>query len=96
MKLYNLMEEVVFDVIDDLLKKDVNICSCKKCRLDIAAITLNNLPPKYIVTGKGKLFERANNMNYQFKADVTKEVIKAMKIVSKKPKHKDVINSSEE
>lgn len=96
MKLYNLMEEVVNNKIKELINKEVNICLCEKCRLDIAAIALNNLPPKYIVTVKGKLFERANQMNYQFEADVTKEVVKAMEIVANTPKHEEVMNFCEE
>lgn len=91
MKLYNLMEEEVNHVIDKLLKNNDGICTCEKCKLDIAAIALNNLPPKYIVTSRGKLFEKVNNMNYQFEADVIKEVYKAIRIVSKAPKHGDVV-----
>lgn len=95
MKLYNLMEEVVNNKIKKFMKKEVEMCLCEKCRLDIAAIALNNLPPNYIVTVKGKLFERVNQMNYQFDADVTKEVVKAMQIVANAPKHEEVMNSSE-
>jgi len=37
----NYMEEVVFSLMKDVLS-DINVCSCEKCRMDIAAIALNN------------------------------------------------------
>ncbi|KPU28075.1 competence protein ComF [Caloranaerobacter sp. TR13] len=87
MKLYNYMEDVVIRMIDLTIEKYPNICKCKKCKLDMAAIALNNLPPRYIVTEKGKLFTKVNGMEVQFDVDVLKEVTKAIEKVSKKPKH---------
>lgn len=87
MKLYNIMEDEVKYAIDKILKTRKDICDCEKCRLDIAAIALNHLPPKYVVTEKGELYERANNLNLQFEADVVKEVAKAIEKVNRKPQH---------
>lgn len=87
MGLYNLMEKEVFYAIDKVLQDMDNICKCKKCKLDIAAISLNNLKPKYVVTEEGYLFSKANNLNCQFSADVITAVTKAIEIVGKNPKH---------
>lgn len=87
MKLYNIMEDEVKYAIDKILKTRKDICDCEKCRLDIEAIALNHLPPKYVVTEKGELYERANNLNLQFEADVVKEVAKAIEKVNRKPQH---------
>ena len=87
MELYNLMEDEVLNAIDKILKEVDIKCKCEKCRLDIAAIALNNLSPKYIVTEKGYLFAKVNNMNYQFNTDVIAAVTKAIEIVGKNPQH---------
>lgn len=87
MELYNLMENVVFNAIDSIQKDMEGICKCEKCRFDIAAIALNSLTPKYVVTEKGYLYAKANNMNYQFNTDVIAAVTKAIEIVGKNPQH---------
>lgn len=87
MKLYNLLESEVFHTIDDLLKDRKDICSCDKCRMDMAAIALNNLKPKYVVTEKGSLYARLDTLDYQFDVDIIKEVIRAIKIVGNNPEH---------
>lgn len=87
MELHNLMEEEVLNVIDNIKKERGLFCNCEKCRLDIAAVALNNLNPKYVVTEKGYLYARVNNMNYQFNTDVVTAVIKAIEVVGKNPKH---------
>lgn len=87
MKLHNLMEDEVIRIVNKLLKNEKDICTCEKCKLDIAAIALNNLLPQYVVTKKGELYKRANNMGIQFEADITKEVTKAIYIVRKRSKH---------
>ena len=87
MKLHNLMEDEVIYIINELLKNREDICTCDKCKLDIAAITLNNLKPKYVVTEKGGLFAKVETLNYQFDVDLIKEVTKAAKIVGDEPQH---------
>lgn len=87
MKLQNFMEHEVFLVIDKLLKENTDICNCKKCRMDIAAISLNNLKPKYVVTEKGELYTKTAEMEPQFEVDIIREVTKAIEIVRKQPRH---------
>lgn len=44
----NLMENLVLEHIDSVIRR-FNSCSCDRCRCDIAAYALNQLPPQYIV-----------------------------------------------
>lgn len=83
------MENAVFNVLNDVLKKRDDICKCEKCRMDIAAISLNNLQPKYVVTEKGELYTKVNEMEVQFEADIIKEIVKAINIVSRTQKHNE-------
>lgn len=87
MKLYNHMEKAVLNILDRILESQDNLCRCEKCRLDIAAIALNNLPSKYVVTNKGELYTKVQEMEIQFEADIIREITKAIEIVSKNPRH---------
>jgi competence protein ComFB len=82
----NYMEEIVFNMMKDVLT-DINMCSCEKCLLDIAAIALNDLPPKYIVTEKGELFSKINALRQQFEVDVISAITKAAVLVKRRPMH---------
>lgn len=87
MEMHNLLEEEVIKAVNNQLKETPVICDCDKCRMDIVAITLNNLKPKYVVSDKGRLYGRINNMTYQYNADIVKEVTKAISIVGANPLH---------
>lgn len=84
--LTNLMEKAVFSMIDDLHeKKEFHLC--EKCRLDIAAIALNNLPPRYVATTRGSVYAKADLLNLQYYVDLVAEVSKAINIVVQHPRH---------
>ncbi|MFZ5650535.1 MAG: late competence development ComFB family protein [Bacillota bacterium] len=86
MRLINVAEIVVFDILDRLLpKKDV--CKCERCRMDIAAIALNNVPPNYVVSTEGKV---RRSINRQLKVDVGRQVEDAIEKVKEHPHHKQV------
>ena len=85
----NYMEEVVDSTMDEILARDEDICKCERCLMDIKALALNNLPPKYVVTDKGYVYTKVNELVSQFKADIAVAVTNAMKIVRKNPRHED-------
>lgn len=82
----NYMEEIVFNSMQEVLE-GIEMCSCEKCILDIAAIALNDLPPKYIVSEKGELFSKINVLKQQFEVDVIAAITKAAVLVKTKPRH---------
>jgi competence protein ComFB len=85
-QLKNFMEEVVFSLIPDVIE-DMPICKCDKCKMDIAAIALNILPSKYVVTEQGQLYSKVDTLKTQFEVDVVSAITKAAVIVSKNPQH---------
>ena len=87
MKLHNLLEEEVIITVNQLIDNYEGNCNCNKCKLDIAALALNNLHPIYVVTNKGMMYGKVKNMNQQFNTDIVLEVTKAMEIVLKNPQH---------
>lgn len=86
MVIKNYMEEIVLNSVDDVLK-DINMCKCETCRMDIVAKALNNLPPQYIVTKKGEVYSKINNLKTQFEVDVISEITKAAVLVKRNPRH---------
>ena len=82
----NYMEDVVKQFIDQVLK-DIKVCNCKRCRLDILAISLNDLPPKYIVSNKGELYTKIEALKQQFEVDVLASLTKAAILVKERPRH---------
>ncbi|MBS4025514.1 MAG: late competence development ComFB family protein [Clostridia bacterium] len=87
MELKNYMEVLVWQTLDELLKKRADICNCHKCRLDIAAKALNSLPPKYIVSYHGEVYTKVAVLQNQSNADVISAVTQAIMHVSKNPHH---------
>jgi competence protein ComFB len=85
-ELKNYMEEIVSIYLDVVLK-DINMCKCEKCKLDVAAKALNDLPPKYVVTKKGEVYSKIDNLKLQFEVDVILAITKAAVLVKRNPKH---------
>jgi len=86
MVLKNYMEELVFDAIKNL-SKELSDCTCEKFMFDVAAIALNDLPTKYVVTEKGMLYSKIETLKQQFEVDIITAVTKAIEKVNKNPQH---------
>ena len=61
MALINVMEKVVDDKLEEMLKTE-NCCQCERCIEDMKAIALNKLPAKYVSTHNGELFSKLDAM----------------------------------
>ncbi len=88
-ELKNYMEEAVFQVLGRMLAEREGVCGCDRCRLDIAALALNQVKPRYVVTDLGEVFTRASQMEAQFGTDVLTAVLRAMEQVGKNPRHSE-------
>ncbi len=86
MRLINVAEIVLFSMLDGAIKQ-YNTCGCERCKLDIAAITLNSLPPSYVVSTEGEVMK---SISPQLKVDVRKQLDLAMQIVKHYPHHERV------
>lgn len=85
-ELKNYMEFLVEEMIESTIKK-MDICKCNKCRLDIMAIALNSLQPRYVVSPKGNVYVKINTFEQQSKADVISAISKAAMIVGENQRH---------
>ncbi len=82
----NYMEDAVDATLDEI-REFKDSCGCERCRSDIKALALNNLPPKYVVTDKGYVYTKVNELATQFRTDITVAITNAMMVVSKNPRH---------
>ncbi|ACB85296.1 late competence development ComFB family protein [Natranaerobius thermophilus] len=87
LKLQNYMEKVVEKKLEEILTDRKEVCDCQQCKLDIMALALNDLPPRYVVTEKGEVFSKIDSLFVQFSTDVTTAIIKAIDQVKTQPRH---------
>lgn len=85
--LKNVMEDAVEYQLNKILPTMPNVCSCDKCRLDMASFALNRLSPQYVRTDTGALFQKLNNSSQQAEVEVLTSVISAIEMISAHPKH---------
>lgn len=85
--LINVMEILVKETVDEVLKANPHFCSCQRCRLDLAALALNKLSPSYVVTQEGEVWLRANALRQQCKVDLIRVVAESINTVAEHPHH---------
>ena len=87
--LVNVTEEIVHGLVSFLLHgtEYQTFCHCEQCELDIVALTLNQLPPKYVATNKSRdaAFQALNTPEMIEK--INKQIIKGIHIVGRHPNH---------
>ncbi|MGI6434567.1 MAG: late competence development ComFB family protein [Syntrophomonadaceae bacterium] len=83
----NVVEKTVGDLIERLLEEKCEMCTCEKCRADIAALALNDLQPRYVASKRGEAFARADALGQNTYTAVMVAVAKAIKQVSLNPRH---------
>jgi competence protein ComFB len=89
----NVMEEIVSTLVTVLMVSPdyQTFCQCRKCRNDIIAISLNNLPSHYVTTEQGRfmVFQQLNTEDNR--KWINKRIINAIHFVGKYPKHDEEI-----
>ena len=88
MQLVNFMEDAVKRTLEELLTESAyrSLVLDDKAKLDVVAYSLNHLPPRYVVTEKGRLFTRVEELKQQFKTDIVVELSKAIGHVTANPR----------
>jgi competence protein ComFB len=87
MQLVNFMEEAARRVLEEMLEANGENGSLSDgTKLDILAYALNRLPSKYVVTQKGHLYTRVNELQQQFRTDLVVELTKAITFVKAHPR----------
>ena len=82
----NVMQVLVEEKAPKYVKM-FGLCSCERCMEDVKALTLNHLPPKYVVLEQGDMIPRLTVYEGRFSSDITAQLLKACKVVSNTPHH---------
>ncbi|MBF0407669.1 MAG: late competence development ComFB family protein [Candidatus Riflebacteria bacterium] len=87
-RLENMWVGLILEEIEKLLKSG-EACDCEDCILDLAAISLNKLTPKYWVSGAFNAFTSPAEFskNEKNKREAKKAVADALAMVRKNPHH---------
>lgn len=94
MEMQNYMEILMWQRLDDVLNAHPGVCRCEKCRYDIAALAMNFLPPRYVVTDQGQIYTKIKALEQQFTIDIVTAITHAVKVVSSTPHHMDAGETS--
>lgn len=68
MKAVNVVEKLVWEKLEEVLAYKPEMCSCDKCKADIAAYALNRLDTRYVASPEGELYARAEYLGQDFHA----------------------------
>lgn len=79
--------EILVEQMFDTATEHMDICKCERCRLDITAIALNSLKPRYIIADKNYLYVKLDMMQQQFSTDIVSAITKGTMIVDQNPRH---------
>lgn len=82
--LVNLTENLALSKLEMVLR-NMNCCKCDRCKMDIIALALNQLPPHYVVGAKAEIDGKSEEN--EISQQVTSAVLKAALVVRKQPRH---------
>ncbi|MGL5972157.1 MAG: late competence development ComFB family protein [Oscillospiraceae bacterium] len=81
--MFNLMEEIIDSRLGVAFKK-FNCCQCDRCKKDVLALSLNDLPSKYIVSNYRGVGDYENKIDI---IEINRVIIKAILKVRENPRH---------
>jgi hypothetical protein len=84
---FNVMQALVEDKTDKYIRM-FGLCNCARCRIDVIALALSNLPAKYVVAKPHELIPRLSIYEQKFSAAVVTQVMSACRKVLERPHHK--------
>ena len=64
------------------------LCCCDRCKMDVQALALTELPTKYVVMAKNELPLRLSLYEGRMNTAVTAQILRACKVVLAEPRHK--------
>ena len=83
---FNVMQALVEDKADKYMKM-FGLCTCNRCHIDVVALALSNLPPKYVVAKPHELIPRLSMYEQKFSVVVVTQVMSACRKVLDRPHH---------
>lgn len=82
----NVMQALVEEKVDKYIKL-FGLCTCPRCKIDVMALALTNLPAKYVVTRENEAIPMLSVYEGRYNAAVISQVMWACKTVMDNPRH---------
>lgn len=82
----NVMQALVEEKVDKYIKL-FGLCTCPRCKIDVMALALTNLPAKYVVTRENEAVPMLSVYEGRYNAAVISQVMWACKTVMDNPRH---------
>ena len=83
----NVTQSLVEEKTDKYMRM-FGMCTCSRCRIDVIAMALSNLPAKYVVVKSEDINPRLSYYEQKYSAAVITQVMGACKKVLERPHHK--------
>lgn len=84
--LRNYMEDIVLEKLAHTMSM-LKACECEKCKKDVMAIALNELPPSYMTLPPGEVEAAVRKLRSGMEVKVSATLIKAVQTVKANPAH---------
>lgn len=81
------VKEMIDEVLENYAQEKSDVCKCDRCKNDVMALALNNLPSKYVVTDEGRIYTKVIFDQVGGKAQVISALVYAIQKVQKFPRH---------
>lgn len=83
----NVMEKIMEQEDLDQYIRQYGVCDCSRCRADITALILTNMPPKYVVVEKDRVSPMISFYRSKSRIRLLTEISKACITVKNNPRH---------
>jgi len=88
MSVYNYVEDLIFNKINEILSAREGVCRCDRCVSDMIAMAISGLPVIPYVTSEGGIYREIHNMtNDRLKVDVATRCIRAVEHIGRNVRH---------
>lgn len=82
----NVMQALVEEKVDKCMA-EANMCTCPRCRIDVMALALSQLPSKYVVMHANDTLPMLTVYANRYAAAVTSQLMAACQRVKENPRH---------
>jgi len=84
---FNIMQALVEAKADKYIRL-FGLCTCSRCRIDVIALSLSNLPAKYMVVSNKDIVPLLSTYEARYNAAIVSQVMSACRKVMEQPRHK--------
>ncbi len=84
----NVMQALVEEKVDKCMA-EAGMCTCQRCRIDVVALALSQLPSKYVVLHANDTLPMLTVYANRYAAAVTSQLMAACQRVKENPRHNE-------